>query len=109
MQPNFDKDIEMMIKSKVSKDVDQASLGNAFDTIDDIQDGILQVIGILEESTDKCPQALRHIDSAFTDAGVSMMRADFIPIYEKMVGALSNLKDIRDDVYNFTGDYRDTY
>ena len=105
MKSNLDKDIEVMIKTKVSKSVDQGSLDNAFNTIDGIQNGIIQAIGILEESTDRCPQALRHIDSAFADVGVSMMRADFIPIYEKMVGVLGNLKDIRDDLYNFRGDY----
>ena len=37
------------------------------------------------------------------------MKSDFTPIYERIVGVLGNLKDIRDDLYNFKGDYRDTY
>ena len=109
MKSNLDKDIEAMIKSKVSKSVDQGSLDNAFNTIDGIQNGIIQAIGILEDSADKCPRVLGQIESAFPDTGFPIMRSDFIPIYERIVGVLGNLKDIRDDLYNFKGDYRDTY
>lgn len=105
MKSNLDKDIEAMIKTKVSKSVDQGSLDNAFNTIDGIQNGILQAIGILEDSADKCPRALGQIESAFPDTGFPIMRSDFIPIYERIVEVLGNLKDIRDDIYNFRGDY----
>lgn len=103
MKSNLDKDIEVMIKTKVSKDAE--ALTDAFGTIRDIQDEVLQAIGILEDSADKCPRVLGQIESAFPDTGFPIMRSDFIPIYERLVGVLGSLKDIRDDIYNFRGDY----
>lgn len=103
MKSNLNKDIEAMIKSKVSKDAE--ALADAFGTIRDIQDEVLQAIGILGDSADKCPRVLGQIESAFPDTGFPIMRSDFIPIYERIVGVLGNLKDIRDDIYNFRGDY----
>lgn len=118
MKSNLDKDIERMIKSKTEKayypsdeDIDEEidgynqALADAFGTIRDIEDGVIHAIGILENSADKCPRVLGQIESAFPDTGFPMMRSDFIPIYERIVEVLGNLKDIRDGIYNFRGNH----